>query len=296
MRIIFFAAAVVLAAACWPNFAAAQESAQAPQKPTYDDLLYRLARDAELSALPQMEQFYRDAMAEHEVDAAGYSFAAERFGDFLTVKIQRGGMRLATAINLGRVTQFFLSPGHIPDRGGKLVYRQEDVPDKKQDNDAALHIIGYADCNGICSRCKADGPPSKEHHWEVRALLPILPKRRDLYRNAPSCSTTSGGGGGTYSSTTITASTMTAPMIYCQGGEEGGGRKDLAQPKDVYDCGPYEGVKTQAPRAAVDDAVELSGLDAAIYAPAGDGDDVLNSILGAVRTGYEPRPLPGAGG
>ena len=51
----------------------------------------------------------------------------------------------------------------------------------------------------------------------------------------------------------------------------------------------YDGVKTpNYARDAEDDRVELAGLGATIYAPAGRGAEVRDEVMRAITAGYEP--------
>lgn len=60
---------------------------------------------------------------EHRRQVAGFSFECRRFGDFLTLFIERMEQKLATSVNIAATREIRLYPGHAPDFNGQVLYR-----------------------------------------------------------------------------------------------------------------------------------------------------------------------------
>lgn len=151
-----------------------QPSSQSPELDTYamrrraeeENLAEydRLAREKEAELLAEAPHILAEMVARHERDVAAYSFECRRFGDFLTVFLERGRIKdwgsewqvekFSTGINIGRTKTIRLENGNAPDEKGRVMYR------------AHLRAKG----GGGTSYCWP-GPPMPDENYE-RAVNP----------------------------------------------------------------------------------------------------------------------------
>lgn len=224
------------------------------------------AQQAAIEALPQSQEFFKTAVEEWKKDAAAYSFAVKRYGDFLVVFISRGNEKHASALNLGATTEIKLTPGSEPDLKGKLNYSAYVVKDKDSDLSGGY---GGNGSGGVYGRWFDDTkPPPQGYAYKVVAVSLTLPTRRMIYTVPPPQPSYQGSGGGG-----------------CCGGGVGGG---------YYEQGNYQGpAVTGIARPAKDDEIYMTGIATTIYAPAGRGAEVQEIILKEIARGYEPPKLGG---
>lgn len=245
----------------------------APPTPTsgYSDILYGLARRAEGEALSHAASLLQDAVREHDKDLASFSLHAHRFGDFLLIEEARGGQKYASAVNLQRVEKIELTEGHGPDMGGSVDYYAVQVPDKEATGSGSVILSGR---DGDV--CDFDRAPTRGRHWEVKTVLPTVPKSRLLVQEPQYCQTMAPTGASTSGGMWIQGTST--QIVRCNYSSVGGFY--LAN-----QC-PYHGVTTPFMRPAEDDEIKLTGLDYVIYVPAGKGPKVRDAILNEIRTGW----------
>jgi len=123
----------------------------------------RLAKAEEVAVLAEAPAILARMVAEHERDVAAYSFECRRFGDFLTVFIERGEAswkseweveKFSTSINLGRTNTIQMQDGNVPDECGRVVYR-----------------TGLLAKDGSGGASVWPGPPIPDENW-VRDVTP----------------------------------------------------------------------------------------------------------------------------
>lgn len=87
------------------------------------------AETAIKNARGKFGEVYAKALAEHRTDVDRFTFDCERFGDFLQIRISRGGLKYAATLNLMKAPMISLMHGApTSDRGGELrfSFQQED--------------------------------------------------------------------------------------------------------------------------------------------------------------------------
>lgn len=127
--------------------------------------LEELRRRAETEALQKADDVLRQAEAAHASDAAGYRIECRRWGDFLSLFIERGGRKLVEAVNLGRTTSLRLGLGALPNRDGVLEYSVS------MDSDSGRSW------GGVPNR-----PAPKGYRYNVYAAYPSFNWERPMYR------------------------------------------------------------------------------------------------------------------
>jgi hypothetical protein len=88
----------------------------------------RLVADAEKEVLASYDLWLVRARSEHKLQSYGFLFECTRWGNFLNLRVMRGGnpdgkRRFATTINMGLVTEIRLVEGHPADTEGKVDYQ-----------------------------------------------------------------------------------------------------------------------------------------------------------------------------
>lgn len=215
--------------------------------------LERLAREAETEALAKADEIFTEAVAEHERQTAGYRFECRRWGDFLTVCVERDANRpswsgaeperkIATSLNLGEVREIRLSDGHCFDRRGTVEYRASYVSD---DGESSGWGTGFGRM-----------APQKGYHYAVSPDYPYVPKSR--------------------------------PMIAFEKKKD---REHFGHCMGMSDYQPRH-ITKDYPRPAKDDEIRFLGIGTTIYAPAGKGRAVYDAIMVEIARGYEPATLP----
>ena len=243
------------------------------KKSPYEQLVYAEARMREADLLAKLGETLAREKHAHEADAASYSFSARRFGDFLEVEVERHGAKYAGALNLARVTEVRLTEGHPPDLGGRLYYWvspvQDDTGSSSTGSSSSLYYpprqldLSKAPDKGYHYAVTASAPPERSSYPTV--TLPQVP----LTYQSSSCGIVSSNGN---SYATIVPESSYVVNL------------GNSEPSSNYD-----GVKTpNYARDAEDDRVELAGLGATIYAPAGRGAEVRDEVMRAITAGYEP--------
>lgn len=200
---------------------------------------------AEPAALARSDELMAEFRDHHERDVAGYRFECRRWGDFLSLFIERNGRKLgpwarewgrqtfATSVNVGATTSIRLAVGHGPDTEGKVGWT----------------AYARADEGGGCVSWDGFNWPPKGYHLEVDAELPYIP-RLDLFeiRERPAADPTMHCGNTMYVQSWTTLRETTAPFA----------------------------------RPAKDDRILFEGIGATVFAPAGLGQGVLDLILSTI--------------
>ena len=271
MNSILTSAVVLAVAAATCGCGEAQQPAGGgdAKKSPYEQLVYAEARMREADLLAKLGETLAREKHAHEADAASYSFSARRFGDFLEVEVERHGAKYAGALNLARVTEVRLTEGHPPDLGGRLYYWVSPVQDDTGGSG------GYMWLN--YPRLDLSKAPDKGYHYAVTASAP--PERSS------------------YPTVTLPQVPLTYQSSSCGIVSSNGNSYATIVPESSYvvtlgnsePSSNYDGVKTpNYARDAEDDRVELAGLGATIYAPAGRGAEVRDEVMRAITAGYEP--------
>ena len=269
MNSILTSAVVLAVAAATCGCGEAQQPAGGgdAKKSPYEQLVYAEARMREADLLAKLGETLAREKHAHEADAASYSFSARRFGDFLEVEVERHGAKYAGALNLARVTEVRLTEGHPPDLGGRLYYWVSPVQDDTGGSG------GYMWLN--YPRLDLSKAPDKGYHYAVTASAP--PERSS------------------YPTVTLPQVPLTYQSSSCGiVSSNGNSYATIVPESSVVNLGSgpssnYDGVKTpNYARDAEDDRVELAGLGATIYAPAGRGAEVRDEVMRAITAGYEP--------
>ena len=271
MNSILTSAVVLAVAAATCGCGEAQQPAGGgdAKKSPYEQLVYAEARMREADLLAKLGETLAREKHAHEADAASYSFSARRFGDFLEVEVERHGAKYAGALNLARVTEVRLTEGHPPDLGGRLYYWVSPVQDDTGGSG------GYMWLN--YPRLDLSKAPDKGYHYAVTASAP-------LERSS-------------YPTVTLPQVPLTYQSSSCGIVSSNGNSYATIVPESSYvvnlgnsePSSNYDGVKTpNYARDAEDDRVELAGLGATIYAPAGRGAEVRDEVMRAITAGYEP--------
>ncbi len=222
--------------------------------------LEQLAREAEADALSKADEIFAKAAAEHERQTAGYRFECRRWGDFLSVFMERQAnegphhpwedapqIKLSSSINIGKSTEIRLVEGHCFDRRGEVGYGY------------SMEKIGADGWEGsiIGGTGFGRGGPAKGYHYKVTPHLSYIPKARELI-------------------------SVAAPP-----------QQDRHSGMVFHDESYSIQYKTENyPRAAKDDEIRFIGIGTTIYAPAGKGRAVYDSILAEIARGYEPPKQP----
>ena len=273
MNSILTSAVVLAVAAATCGGGEAQQPAGGgdAKKSPYEQLVYAEARMREADLLAKLGETLAREKHAHEADAASYSFSARRFGDFLEVEVERHGAKYAGALNLARVTEVRLTEGHPPDLGGRLYYWVSPVHDGVGSSRYIWSNLNYPSLD-------LSKAPDKGYHYAVTASAPLerssyptvtLPQTALTYYQSSSCGIVSSNGN---SYATIVPESSYVVNL------------GNSEPSSNYD-----GVKTpNYARDAEDDRVELAGLGATIYAPAGRGAEVRDEVMRAITAGYEP--------
>ena len=134
-------------------------------------LLERLAEEASPEAEALQPELLSRFIKAHQADVAGFRFDCRKFGDFLTLYIDRGGERYATAINLGQCRELRLDEGRCPDMDGAAEFGYSMV------KDGAGEVVG---CTGMGHYRLSPG-----WNWNVAYREPWLPTKRDMFRLDP---------------------------------------------------------------------------------------------------------------
>jgi hypothetical protein len=211
--------------------------------------LERLAREAEREALAKADEIFAEAAEEHQRQTDGYRFECRRWGDYLTVFIERAAnrkgswgnepeLKASTSLNIGQTKEIRLALGHCFDRLGTLEYRASHVADDRSS------WGGWGTGYGRCA-------PGKGYHYEVSPDYPTVPSSRD--------------------------------MIRADAKEQ---ERFHGHYMSMEDYQPR--LKTEGyPRPAKDDKIRFDGIGITIYAPAGKGQSVYDAIMAELEKGYE---------
>ena len=229
----------------------------------YAGLIYDLAQRAAIDSLAKNRELLVASKEEWEKDSASYSFSAKRFGDFLTVYISRGGEKYASALNIGRAQEIRLVEGHVPDSNGELCYQvyQKSDEEKSQYGSSGFMVMG----GSYGRRFDSSEPPEKGYHYAVDAVLPTVPTSHQMIYVTPP-----------------------PPPPSSNGSYMNGGNSNYSS--QYY--GNYQGPKIDAiTRPAQDDTITFVGIATVIYAPAGKGAEVRDTILAEIARGFEPQIL-----
>lgn len=140
----------------------------------YPEHIEVLAAESEPKAWAQAINLEAKFSAEYNEDKAGFSFACQRRGDFLTVTVQRGKTEpnvlgdkprlFSSSLNLSAVRDIQLTEGHAPDRLGSIGFS-----------------IAYRDKTGGGRRWGSSQgmyAPDPGDWWEVESQVPWLPVPR----------------------------------------------------------------------------------------------------------------------
>lgn len=234
------------------------------------NVLTGLADEAAVAhVMPRWQEFHDAFRDEQARQIAGWSFAAHRWGDFLTLDIRRGGNAAAnryfsTTINLAATTRMDLVPGHAPDLGGEVSYTFDcelnpgvsGVTDTGSMNQEQMDLYQRACFDGLAM------PPAGYHFTVIPHLPPMPGDHVFVYGPSPPVSAAYDG-------------TYNVAVGYGMSITLGG---DLATIVD--------NPTRNFPRAAQDDAVVFEGINFTLYAPAGLGAGVRDAILHEMQRGY----------
>lgn len=207
----------------------------------------RMEREAETLAIARADEVFAEMAAEHERQTAGYHFECRRWGDFLSVFMERAAnqesdwygnsRKLATSLNLAAVKQIKLVEGRCFDRRGSISY-------------SVVEVSGTG--SKMYGSSSGSRPPSKGYHYEVEPNYPYVPTSRSLVVFDP-------------------PKQEMSPNYHA--GFPSEERKRLKT--ENY------------PRAAEDDVIRFAGIGANLHAPAGLGRSVYDAILTEIARGYE---------
>lgn len=215
--------------------------------------LEEMAREMEPDLLAKADEAFAAVAAEHERQTAGFRFECRRWGDFLTVFIERMGnsgvpklfsgmseTKVATSLSLAGTREIRLVEGHCFDRKGSIRYL---VTFTRDDGKGG----------GWSSSEDWNDPPPKGYHHKLTPLQPFIPTSR--------------------------------PIIAASKDPDGSHWSESFSNEMPYETEGF-------PRPAEDDQIMFAGIDTTIYAPAGKGRGVYDAIMAEIARGYEPTPLP----
>lgn len=215
--------------------------------------LERLAREAEPEAWEKADQLFAEYAAEHQRQSDGYVFECRRWGDFLSVFIERKGNgepdwwdgvkvnKVSQSLNIGIVKAIRFVEGHCFDRRGSLGYGYS-MPADKEEHGAVIGGTGFGHY-----------APHEGYHYEVQPNFPYLPKSR--------------------------------PLIVIAKEKD----KDRFYGSDSYEIRHRT---ENFPRPAQDDQIVFEGIRTTIYVPAGKGRGVYDAILAEIAKNAPPVELP----
>ncbi len=220
--------------------------AQAMEK--YPDYLETMAKEAEPAVLAQKGDLFAKANAEWTKDRDSYKFECRRFGDFLTVFIERGAnpdpklqkyssypRKYVTSVNLMTSRTIKLLDGHEPDLNGVVRYSGTGVPDEDKVGAKELEWTDRYD------------KKTQTQFFKIVPSLPYIPTSgRQVFA-------------------------LDAPPP-----QQNGGMSVM-----VYSGGPaYTNFRTENfVRPAEDDQVRFEGTAASIFVPAGMGQKIYDAIM-----------------
>lgn len=201
-----------------------------------------LAVTAEIEASAKADALLAEAIAEHERDCGGYKFECRRWGDFLSLFVERlviewgheprayAAKTYATSVNIRETRELKLIEGNAPDSNGKLEYH---VNLRSDDGSSS----GWGTGHGRF-------PAPKGHHYFVWANYPTTTPTRSLFALDPR--------------------------------PESNERRGMFMGMNDYK--PQRRTPNY-PRAAGDDRIRFEGIGATLFAPAGHGRAVYEKIL-----------------
>lgn len=189
-----------------------------------------LAVVAEVEALTKKDSLLAEVIAEHERDCRSYKFDCRRWGDFLSLFIERSTETYATSVNIRETRELKFIEGNEPDSNGSLEY----YINLRNNNG---HSSGWGTGYGRA-------PAPKGYHYFVYPYYPTTRPHRSLFALDP----------------------RPVPnehrVIHLSSGDN-----------TVRHRTP------NFPRAAGDDRIRFEGIDATLFAPAGRGRSIYETIL-----------------
>lgn len=200
-----------------------------------------LAVTAETEALTKADALLAEAIAEHERDCGGYKFECRRWGDFLSLFIERQvidwgfeprpylAKTYATSVNIRETRELKLIEGNGPDSNGNLEYHVA----LRGDDGSSGWGTGYG-----------RAPAPNGYHYYVWPDYPTTKPTRRLFALDPR--------------------------------PEPNDRYGMVM--DMNDYQPKHRTPNY-PRAASDDQIRFEGIGATLFAPAGHGRAVYEKIL-----------------
>ncbi len=207
---------------------------------------------AETEALAKADELLASYEAEHHAQTNGYIFDCKRWGDFLTLFVERKAnpghwrdqdqpSKIAASLNIGNVKRVRITEGHAPDRGQSFGYTFTPVSD--ENGPVRSWSSGERLRDGVIYAVTPtyDGLPS----W--RPLLVEDEKARDCF---------------------------TSYHEYQPHGYHIGRRTE------------------NYPRPAEDDVIHFDGIGQRLHVPAGMGQEIHNRIMAEIERGWGRSELP----
>lgn len=140
--------------------------------------LEALAVAAEPAARAEFPRLRKAFASDHRKDVASYAFECRRFGDFLSVYIQRGGEKHTSAIQLIKAQDIEFKEGHAPDNGSEVRFRYSEVREDENTNHIQYMATQRIDDTAAMV-------PTPGWSYRISPELPSLPWRHVMIEVLP---------------------------------------------------------------------------------------------------------------